>query len=334
MSKVLSRFAAAAVSALLFAGAGANAAEIDYGPYCGAACRAALTPQKPLDSYHGKVAFAVASLTFAYGAALKSRTEQAAKLFPNIQFTVGDGQNDPSVQSGLIDNYISQGIQVLIINAVEKDALAPAIRRAEKAGIKVIEIDRTVSAPVLVTIKANDYDLGFNAGMNLIHVLDGKGNVVEIQGSPAASPTLDRHRGFMDALKTAPGIKIIASEHGNYDQAAALQVMEDMLQRFPGNKITAVFTHADMMTFGAMQAIRASGRQGTIKVFSIDGQQMAFDRIAKGTLDATAVYPVVAPMDMIAAAKALDNEPMPSFIKLEAPVVTKANVATFNGTTY
>ena len=334
MSKTLPRIAAAAVSALLLAGAAANAAEIDYGPYCGPDCRKALTPEKPLDSYHGKVAFAVASLTFSYGAALKSRTEQAAKLFPNIQFTVGDGQNDPSVQSGLVDSYISQGIQVLIINAVEKDALAPAIRRAEKAGIKVIEIDRTVNAPVLVTIKANDYDLGYNAGMNLIHVLGGKGNIVEIQGSPAASPTLDRHRGFMDALKSAPGIKIIASEHGNYDQAVALQVMEDMLQRFPGNQITAVFTHADMMTFGAMQAIRAAGRQGQIKVFSIDGQQMAFDRIAKGTLDATAVYPVVAPMDMIAAAKALDNEPMPSFIKLEAPVVTKANVAKFNGTTY
>lgn len=334
MSKMSARLAAAAVSALMFAGAGANAAEIDYGPYCGPDCQKALTPEKPLDSYHGKVAFAVASLTFAYGAALKSRTEQAAKLFPNIHFVVGDGQNDPSVQSALVDSYISQGIQVLIINAVEKDALAPAIRRAEKAGIKVIEIDRTVSAPVLVTIKANDYDLGYNVGMHLIQVLHGKGNVVEIQGSAAASPTLDRHRGFMDAIKTAPGIKIIASEHADYDQAKALQVMEDMLQRFPGNEINAVFTHADMMTFGAMQAIRAAGRQGDIQVFSIDGQQAAFDKIAKGTLNSTAVYPVVAPMDMIAAAKALDNEPMPAFIKLEAPVVTKANVAKYNGTTY
>jgi hypothetical protein len=96
MSKTLPRIAAAAVSALLLAGAAANAAEIDYGPYCGPDCRKALTPEKPLDSYHGKVAFAVASLTFSYGAALKSRTEQAAKLFPNIQFTVGDARMIPA----------------------------------------------------------------------------------------------------------------------------------------------------------------------------------------------------------------------------------------------
>jgi len=327
------------VLALLFASSSiyvsAAPAEIDFGPYCGPEAKEALTLKASPDSITGKVGFAVASLTFPYGVALKNRTEEAAKkFFPHMDLQVGDGRNDPSVQSGLVDSFIVQGVKVLIINAVEKDALAPAVKRAVNAGIKVIEIDRTVNTPVLTTIKANDVDLGLNAGKHLVEVLGGKGNVVELQGSASASPTIDRHKGFMQAIEGSPGIKVLASEHADYDQAKGLQVMEDILQRFPKGQITALFTHADIMTFGAIQAIKAAGRQDEIKIFSIDGQQAAFDAISKGHMESTTVYPVVAPMDIVAAAKALAGEPMPEFIKLESPTVTKENVKQFNGTTY
>jgi ribose transport system substrate-binding protein len=322
---------------LLFASStlSSTAEEIDFGPYCGPEAKAALTLKAAPDSITGKVGFAVASLTFPYGVALKNRSEEAAKkFFPKMEFLVGDGRNDPSIQSSIVDSFIVKGVKVLIINAVEKDALAPAVKRAVTAGIKVIAIDRTVNTPVLSTIKANDLDLGLNAGKNLVSVLGGKGNVVELQGSASASPTIDRHKGFMEALAGSPGIKVLASEHADYDQAKGLQVMEDLLQRFPKGQITALFTHADIMTFGAIQAIKAAGRQDEIKIFSIDGQQAAFDAIAKGQMQSTTVYPVVAPMDIVAAAKALAGEPLPDFIKLESPTVTKENVKEFNGTTY
>ncbi len=312
-----------------------RAADVDFGPYCGPEAKEALSLKASPDSITGKVGFAVASLTFPYGVALKNGTEEAAKkFFPHMELQVGDGRNDPSVQSAIVDNFIVSGVKVLIINAVEKDALAPAVKRAVKAGIKVIAVDRTVSTPVLTTIKANDLDLGLNAGKSLVSALGGKGNVVELQGSPSASPTIDRHKGFMEAIANSPGIKVLASEHANYDQAKGLQVMEDILQRFPKGQINALFTHADIMTFGAIQAIKAAGRQDEIKIFSIDGQQAAFDAVSKGHMESTTVYPVVAPMDVVAAAKALAGEPMPEFIKLESPTVTKENVKQFNGTTY
>jgi ribose transport system substrate-binding protein len=329
----------AGVIALLFASSSiyvnAAPAEIDFGPYCGPEAKEALTMKASPDSIKGKVGFAIASLTFPYGVALKSRSEEAAKkYFPNMEFQVGDGRNDPSTQSSLVDSFVVQGVKVLIINAVEKDALAPAVKRAVDAGVKVIAVDRTVSTPVLTTIKANDIDLGLNAGKHLVSVLGGKGNVVELQGSPSASPTIDRHKGFMQAIADSPGIKVIASEHADYDQAKGLQVMEDILQRFPKGQINALFTHADVMTFGAIQAIKAAGRQDEIKVFSIDGQEAAFDAVEKGQMVSTTVYPVVAPMNIFAAAKVLAGEPLPEFIKLESPTVTKENVKEFKGTTY
>jgi len=310
----------------------AGATEIDFGPFCTGECKEILTLKADPATIKGKVGMPIASLTFAYGAALKSRTEEAAKAyFPGIELIVGDGQNDPSAQTTLIDNYISQGVQVMIINAVEKDAMAPAVKRAMDAGIKVVEVDRTVSTPVTVTIKANDYDIGFAAGKRMVEVLGGKGSVVELQGSAAASPTIDRHKGFMDAIASSPDIKVIGSNNADYDQAKGLQVMEDFLQRFPAGEINAVFTHADIMSFGAVQAIQAAGRQEEIKVVSIDGENAAIDQIAAGKMDSSTIYPVVAPMGIVAAAKILAGEPLPEFIKLDSPTVTKDNAAEFKG---
>ena len=313
----------------------AQAGGIDYGPFCGADCQKSLTLKADPASIKGKVGMAVASLTFPYGVALKGRTEAAAKAyFPGIELSVGDGQNDPTAQTALVDNFIAQGVKVLIINAVEKDALAPAVKRAMDAGIKVVEVDRTVNTKVTTTIKANDYDIGFIAGKRLIQVTGGKAQVVELQGAAAASPTVDRHKGFMDAIKDSPGIKVVGSNNADYDQAKGLQVMEDFLQRFPSGKIDAVFTHADVMTFGAIQAIEAANRGAEIKIVSIDGENAAIEKIGAGKMDSSTIYPVVAPMGIIAAAKLLAGEDLPEFIKLDSPTVTKENAEQFKGKSF
>jgi ribose transport system substrate-binding protein len=197
----------------------------------------------------------------------------------------------------------------------------------------VIEVDRTVSTPVTTTIKANDYDIGFIAGQRMVEILGGEGAVVELQGSAAASPTIDRHNGFMDAIKDS-NIEVIGSNNADYDQAKGLQVMEDFLQRFPSGEIDAVFTHADIMTFGAIQAIEAQGRQDEIEIVSIDGENAAIEMIAQGKMDSSVIYPVVAPMNIVAAAKVLAGESLPEFIKLDSPTVTKENAEEFKGKSF
>jgi ribose transport system substrate-binding protein len=325
------------VGAVVFAfqAGAAVAAEIDLGPFCTGECKTILTLKADAATIKGTVAFPVASLTFPYGVALKKFTEEAAaKYFPGIKLIVGDGQNDPTKQTALIDDYIAQKVNVIIVNAVEKDALAPAVKRAMDAGIKVVEVDRTVSAPVTVTIKANDYDIGFAAGKSLIAALNGKGNVVEIQGAAAASPTIDRHKGFMEAIAGSPGVKVVGSNNGDYDEAKGMQVMEDFLTRFGSGKIDAVYTHADMMARGAARAIASEGRQSGLKIISIDGENSTIDMVADGKIYSTTIYPVVAPMDIVAAAKLLAGEPLPNFIKLDSPTVTKANAAEFKSRSF
>ncbi|NRF95911.1 substrate-binding domain-containing protein [Paenibacillus frigoriresistens] len=314
----------------------AASVKIELGKYCGKECQDGLTLKASPDSIKGKVGFAIASLGFSYGVSLKSLTEEAAKkYFPNMELLVGDGQGDPNVQSNIVDDFISKGVKVIIINAVEKDALVPAIERAKKAGIKVISIDRTVNTEVGTTIKSDDIELGTAVGKQLVTVLNGKGRVIEIQGSPGASPTNDRHEGLMRAVKDSPDIKIIASQYANYNQSDAMKVMEDFLQRFSKGEVDAVFAQDDEMAQGAIQAIKASGRLNEIKVFSTHGNQTSFDSIIKGETTATGVYAMPSPMGVVAAAKALAGEPLPSFIKLDsAVVITKENIDKYNHTTY
>jgi ribose transport system substrate-binding protein len=333
--KKMLKFSAAMVVAAAFHVGPAAAANIDLGPFCTGQCAEILTLKADPATIKGTVGFPVASLTFSYGVQLKKQTEEAAaKYFPGIKLIVGDGQNDPSAQTALVDNYIAQKVDVIIINAVEKDALAPAVKRAMDAGIKVVEVDRTVSTPVTVTIKANDYDIGYAAGKRMVETLGGKGNVVELQGSAAASPTIDRHKGFMDAIAGSPDIKVVGSNNADYDEAKGLQVMEDFLTRFPEGKIDAVYTHADMMARGAVKAIQAQNRQGGLKVVSIDGENSTIEMVAAGNVDSTTIYPVVAPMDIVAAAKLIAGEPLPEFIKLDSPTVTKENAEQFKGKSF
>lgn len=319
------------------AGKGAPAANysVPLGAFCSAQCKVALTLHHAPASISCNVGFALDATSFPYGATMGTKTAAVARqYFPHMQMTVLDGRNDAAVQTTNVDTLISKGIKVLIINAVQRQALVSAVQRAEKAGVKVVAVDRAVNASVLTTIKADDFTTGQVAGQFLVKSLHGKGNVVELSGSAGASPTVDRHAGFMSVLSRYPGIHIITSLAANYDRSQALTVMGDILQRFPSGKIDAVFTHNDEMSLGAIQAIKSAHRQKEMIVVGIDGQDSAIKAIENGDYTATAVYPIAAPEGVVAAAKACVGEPLPQRITLDAPLVTKANARMYLGANF
>lgn len=314
---------------------GANAAKINWGPYCGTSCQSALRLKASAASVNCKVAFLDDATSFSYGAAQYKTTQQdAAKYFPKMNLTVSNGNNDPTTQTTQLDTAVSQGIKVVILDPVVKDALVPATKRAVAKGVKVVVIDRTVSTPVLTTIKAPDVPLGARAARRIAAQLHGHGNVAILSGTPGASPTIDRTAGFSSVMKKYPKIHVIANVNGNYDTSQGFTATKDLLARFPSGKIDWIFSEADVMTFGAIKALQQSKRSKDVKVTSIDGQNQAIAAIAKGTLDSTVVYPIVEPMGVAAAAKACKGESMPKSIQLLYPVVTKQNAAKYKGTNF
>lgn len=329
---VLSAAAMGALSAVNIASAASPATSV----FCGPACKKALTLKASPASITCTVGVSWNSTLHPYGAATMSRTKDAAKkLFPKMKLITGDGQGDSTKQTNGIEDMLTKGIKVLVISPNDAAALAPVVRRAEAKGVKVIASDRSVSgAPVATYIGAANVDTGTVAGQYVGKILNGKGNIVELQGSLGASPTIDRHKGFTTAIKKFPGLKVIASPNADYNRDKGRQVMEDMLQRFGKGQIQAVFTHNDEMSLGAIQAIRAAGRQNEIKVVGIDGQKSALQAIQAGQYAGTVVYAIDVPEHLIAAAKLCAGEPLPKRIKMTATLATKANAASFIGKTF
>ncbi len=336
--------AVAVSSALLLSGcsssgSGSSATAASAGPaqpgaFCGPTCKAALALKVNPDTITGKVGLSLNDTSFSYGVAMRNQAEEEVrKYFPKMQLTVTDGQGNAAKQSNDVDNLVASGIKVLLISPYEADALVPAIRRAEAAGVKVVTVDRNANTSVTSYIASNDVDNGKAVGTWMAKQLHGKGKILEITGTPGASPTIARHDGFMEGIKPYPGIKVIASENGDYLKAPALTAMQNLLQRYPAGSFQAVYVQSDDMAVGVIQAIQEANRKGII-VGSINGEQIGMDAIKKGQLGATAVYAVVSREGVMAAAKLLAGETLPKHIWMTSTLVTKDNVAKYNGQGY
>ncbi|MFB9760646.1 substrate-binding domain-containing protein [Ectobacillus funiculus] len=306
---------------------------IDYGLFCGDVCQESLTLQAPRDSIEGKVGLIVSGF-FPYGLGTRRMAEEVAeKYFPKMDLIIDNGDSDPDIQSSIVDDFVSKKVDVIVIDLVEKEAVNPALERAKAAGIPIITIDRWTPLQGLTLIKADDVEVGRKAGQYIVNSLEGKGNVIEMKGTAASTTTIDRNKGILEAFKGYNDIQIIESINADFSTDKAQRMMEGILQRFPEGQIDALVSHADVMTMGAIKAIEAAGRENEIVVVSVDGQKSALGAIEAGAIDATVAYPIVMPMGILAAAKTLAGETMPEFIELEAPLITKENVAFYKGKT-
>jgi ribose transport system substrate-binding protein len=317
------------------ASAGATASTIPLGPFCGTACQAALQLKVAPSSVNCKVAFLDDATSFPYGATQFTKTAADGKeYFPNMKLTVLNGNGDATTESNELRTVVSEGFKVVILDAVVEDALAPAAKYAISKGVKIIEIDRKVDAPVLTTIKAPDVPLGEREATYVVNQIHRSGNVVILSGTPGASPTIDRTTGIMNVLKNYPKIHVVANVNGNYDTSTGYSVIRDILSRYPAGAISWIISEADVMTLGAVKAVEADHRGGSVKIASIDGQNEALAILGQNGFMADVVYPIVEPADLVAAAKACTGESMPNSIMLNYPLVTKANVKAYLGTNF
>jgi simple sugar transport system substrate-binding protein len=152
------------------------------------------------------------------------------------------------------------------------------------------------------------------AGEWLAKKLDGKGQIVELQGTTGAAPANDRKKGFGDAIEKHKDMRIIKSQTAGFERTKGKEVMEAILHAERG-KINAVYAHNDAMALGAIEAIKEAGmKPGTdIIIVSIDGIKSAFEAMVEGSLNATVeCTPLLGPavfdtIDKVLAGKTVDK---------------------------
>ena len=185
----------------------------------------------------------------------------------NVKVTLVSSGYDLGQQVAQIDNFIAAKTDLIILNAADTKGIGPAVKRARDAGIVVIAVDVDADG-ANATVTSNNYQAGEMACQTIVDRLDGKGNVVIINGPPV-SAVQDRVKGCEDLLAKNSGIKILSSNpNGKGSREGCLEVMTSLLVANP--KIDAVFAINDPTAIGADLAAKQMQRTEFF-IMGVDG---------------------------------------------------------------
>ena len=250
--------------------------------------------------------------------------QKAAKDAGIGEITVVDAGDDATKQVSDIEDLVSKGVKVLIVNPVDSDAVSGAVQSAIDAGVKVIAVDRAVNGVKVDCTIASDNVLGAElATKYLVEELGKKAKVAELVGTSGASAAIDRSEGFHNIADKK--LKVVASQTADFDRTKGMEVMENILQK--NGKIKGVFAANDEMALGAVEAIDGAGKK--IMVVGFDATDDAIEAIKKGKMAAT----IAQQPELIGAAgvenaiKLLDGEKIDKKIPVEVKLVTKESLA-------
>jgi simple sugar transport system substrate-binding protein len=256
----------------------------------------------------------------------------------NLKFS--DAQQKQENQIKAIRAFVAQGVDAIILAPVVETGWEPVLKEARNRDIPVVLVDRgvKVSDPSLyATLIASDFvEEGRMAARWLSEKTGGKGNVVELQGTPGSAPAIDRKKGFEEVLGDHPDLNIILSQSGDFTRARGKEVMEAFLKaaRGEGKPIDAVYAHNDDMALGAIQAIEEAGKKpgADILVVSIDAVKGAFEAMVEGKLNCTVeCNPLLGPWAFDAVEKAVAGEPLEKIIVVRDRVFDQSVAAEMIG---
>lgn len=237
-----------------------------------------------------------------------------------------DCQQQQANQIKALRSFIERKVDVIGFSPVVTTGWEEVLREAKQANIPVILTDRGVDCAddsLWVTLIGSDFvEEGRRAARWLAEKMNGKANIVELQGTIGSAPTIDRKKGFEEVIANYPGMKIIRSKNGDFTRSKGKEVMEEFLKA-EGDRIDALFSHNDDMAIGAIQAIEAYGlRPGVdIIIVSVDAIRAAFEAMIEGKLNCTVeCNPLLGRQFFDAVEAIMAGEPIPKRIIVEEGV--------------
>ena len=215
-----------------------------------------------------KIGISLGSMGNPFFVALaKGATDKAKQVNPKVVVTALGYDYDLNKQFTQIDNFIAAGVDLILLNPADPKAVAPAIARAQAAGIPVVAVD-TAAEGADATVTTDNVQAGEIACQYIVDKLGGKGDVVIING-PQVSAVIDRVVGCKKVFGANSGIKVLSDDQdakGSRD--GGMNVMQSMLTRF--EKIDAVFAINDPTGIGASLAAKQANRTNLF-ITAVDG---------------------------------------------------------------
>lgn len=227
--------------------------------------------------------------TMADGA--KTHQSEHADQYELIVNGIKD-ESDLSRQVALVDEMVAAGVDAIVIAPADSKALVPALRKAKKAGVVVVNIDNRLDRQVLqqedvaIPFVGPDNKIGAQkVGEFLAGQLSKGDKVAVLEGKTTAFNGVQRRLGFEQAMQDA-AIEIVTSQSADWETNKANTIASSMLSEHPD--IKAILAANDSMALGAVAAIRSAGKAGQVMVVGFDNIQAVQDLVREGKVLATA----------------------------------------------
>ncbi len=260
---------------------------------------------------------------------------EARKTNPNVKVTTVGYDYDLGKQNTQIDNFIAAGVDLILLNPGDPNAIEPAIRRAQAAGIIVVAVD-TAAKGANATVETNNIQAGTISCQYLIDKMGGKGDMIIVNG-PQVSSVIERVKGCKAVIARHPGIKLLSSDQdakGSRD--GGLAVMQSLLTRF--TTVDGVFAINDPTAIGAELAAKQMQRTN-FPITAVDGAPDAEaalkDPNSKQFVASASQDPFL--MARLAVQEGVEllngKKPEKDPLLMDSKLVTRENVAEYKGWT-
>ena len=260
---------------------------------------------------------------------LNDELKMGEYLNDSLIVKLASSNDDNVLQNKQVNQFIDEGVDLLIVSPNQLSAISKSVERAYDKGIPVILYDRkTNSDKYTAFIGCDNYTIGKSMGTFIAQQLQGKGRIVEISGLEGSSPALERHRGFMDAIKPYPGLQVVASEGGNWKEEGGIQAMKRILKQT--QDFDYVFAHNDCLAWGAYVAARQMKVKRNYKYTGVDGMATeggGLELVRDGIFEASYLYPTKGDEVIALAMKILKHQPYERDNYLSTSIITQANAA-------
>jgi len=234
-----------------------------------------------------KIGFAVFAFDDTYVTYLQKGAQKYADEHPDIDLTFMDGKKDVSNQLSQVENLCTQGVDAIVLQAVDSSTGKTFLSKCNEANIPLIGCDRPYDGykEGAGYSGSSAYDQGVAQAEYVAKALNGKGNVAVMQGTLGEPNQVDRCKGYTDVFKKYPDIHIVIENTGKWDRAEGMKLMENWMQM--NLDINAVCANNDEMALGAANVVDSQGLTGKILVTGIDGSVDALNAVLDGKMAAT-----------------------------------------------
>lgn len=267
--------------------------------------------------------------------AMNDQIAAAAAQYPELEVVFADAAQNNAKQVADVENFIQQGIDLLIISPNEAAPLTDVVAKAYDQGIPVIVLDRKVNGDKFTMwIGADNQLIGRKAGEFIAQWCQDNGrapcNVLELRGLEGATPAKERGDGFREGIAGNADVEIIASQNADWLREKAIPVSQAMFQANPD--VDVVYAHNDPMGEAAVISAENAGLDlSQIAFVGIDALPTpdgGIRSVMDGRLSVTYVYPTGGAEAIDWARRILiDGETPPATVVLETEQVDSSNAA-------